>query len=166
MILLELTPLSTTVAIPEMVIILLIAALIGYMIGRWITKGQREQLEQVLVSKEADLDECKARQAPASGGIKAAALQADTPISRDDLKVVEGIGPKIEKLLNSAGIYQFSQLADTKAEVIAEILQNAGPRFRIHDPQTWPEQAALARDDKWEELEVLQEKLNGGRDLA
>ena len=60
MILLELSPLSTTVAIPEMVIILLVAALIGYLIGRWITKGQRVQLEQVLASKEVDLEECKA----------------------------------------------------------------------------------------------------------
>lgn len=40
----------------------------------------------------------------------------------DDLKAIEGIGPKIEGLLNSAGIKTWRELADSSVEVLREIL--------------------------------------------
>jgi predicted flap endonuclease-1-like 5' DNA nuclease len=81
----------------------------------------------------------------------------------DDLKVVEGIGPKIEQLLHNAGILTFAQLADTDPDHIKTILDAAGPRFQMHVPTTWPGQSALARDGKWDELKTLQDELNKGR---
>lgn len=81
----------------------------------------------------------------------------------DNLKLVEGIGPKIEKLLKAEGIKTFAKLAATHPDTIYEYLKAAGPRFQIHNPGTWPEQAALARDGKWEELQSLQDSLNGGK---
>lgn len=83
--------------------------------------------------------------------------------SGDDLKLIEGIGPKIADLLINAGIVTFADLAATSAERVKEILNEAGPRYAIHDPSTWAEQAELARDGKWDELKELQDKLNGGR---
>ena len=87
-------------------------------------------------------------------------LSNDIP---DDLKVVEGIGPKIEKLLNNEGILTFAQLATASPERIKEILVAAGTRFQMHDPTTWPQQSALARDGKLEELKTWQDELNKGR---
>ncbi|MFK7970715.1 MAG: helix-hairpin-helix domain-containing protein [Bacteroidia bacterium] len=81
----------------------------------------------------------------------------------DDLKKIEGIGPAIEKLLHKAGIKTFAQLADTDASRIREVLIAAGERFRIHDPKTWPEQSAMARDGRWNELKVWQDELDGGK---
>ncbi len=163
MILLELNPLSTPVAISEMAVILLVAAVIGYLIGRWITKGQIRRLRQVLEVKEGELNDCQAQQllpdTPRNNK-----PPVDTTIVRDDLKLIEGIGPAIEKLLNAGNIFSFSQLAATPEETLDAILDNAGPRFRIHNPGSWPRQAALARDGKWEELDELQDKLTGGRD--
>jgi predicted flap endonuclease-1-like 5' DNA nuclease len=85
------------------------------------------------------------------------------PIKPDDLKVVEGIGPKIEQLLHEAGILTFAQLADSAPDYIKTILDAAGPRFQMHVPTTWPRQSALARDGKWDELKTLQDELNKGR---
>ncbi len=79
----------------------------------------------------------------------------------DDLKRIEGIGPKISGLLQESGIVTFSQLADTDVARLEEIVRGAG--IRIADPTTWPEQAALAAEDKWEELDALQDRLKGGR---
>ncbi len=163
MILLELNPLSTPVAASEMVVILLIAALVGYIIGRWITKGQLKRLQQVKETKEGELSDCQAQHK--LPGIVINEIKPAEVVVKDDLKLVEGIGPAIEKLLNAGKIFSFSQLADTSPEVLTTILRNAGSRFQIHDPETWPEQAALARDGKWEELEDLQERLTGGRDV-
>lgn len=81
----------------------------------------------------------------------------------DDLKKVEGIGPKIAELFNNAGIITFADLAATSVEKLNEILEEAGPRYTIHNPTTWPQQAQLASEGKWDELSELQEKLDGGR---
>ena len=43
------------------------------------------------------------------------------------------------------------------------ILDAAGPSFQIHDPGTWPAQARLADQGKWEELKQLQDELKGGK---
>lgn len=84
-------------------------------------------------------------------------------IKKDDLKIVEGIGPKIEDLLNKAGIHTFSELAESPASEIKKILESAGSRYHMHDPTTWAEQAAMARDNKWNELKHWQDELNKGR---
>ncbi len=82
----------------------------------------------------------------------------------DNLKLIEGIGPEIEKLLNSAGLLLFSDVANASSGYLKEILLRGGDRFRIHNPDSWPEQAALARDGKMEELKALQDRLLGGRE--
>jgi len=96
------------------------------------------------------------------GKAKSPAVLAAT--SRDDLKIVEGIGPKIEGLLNDAGIHTWKQLANTQVERLKQILVDAGDRYRIHNPGTWPRQAGLAAEGKWDELNTLQEELIGGRE--
>jgi large subunit ribosomal protein L17 len=82
----------------------------------------------------------------------------------DDLRRVEGIGPKIASVLEDAGITTFSGLAQTGVGRINEILEEADPRLRsLADPTTWPEQAALAASGDWEALSALQSELRGGR---
>ena len=83
----------------------------------------------------------------------------------DDLTIVEGIGVKINALLNQNGISTFAQLAAASVERLQSILSSGGPRFRIADPQTWPQQALLARDGQWDALQALQDSLKGGRSV-
>ena len=82
----------------------------------------------------------------------------------DDLKKIEGIGPKIADLLTEAGIVSFADLAGSTPESIQEILEKAGSQYNVHNPATWPAQAQLAADGKWDELKTLQDELIGGRD--
>lgn len=81
----------------------------------------------------------------------------------DNLRLIEGIGPKIEQLLNSDGIYTFKQLAEADSERIKAILIAEGPTYAVHDPSTWSEQSRLAFEGKWEQLDALQESLKGGK---
>jgi len=81
----------------------------------------------------------------------------------DDLKKIEGIGPKIAELLTNADIPTFASLADSDPEKIKEILLEAGSRYKMHDPTTWPQQAKLAAAGKWDELTTLQDNLKGGK---
>lgn len=84
----------------------------------------------------------------------------------DDLKIVEGIGPKIEQLLKDAGIKTWTDLSMTSVQRLQEILNQAGDSFRLADPATWPKQAELAAAGKWGELSEYQEFLKGGKDMT
>lgn len=81
----------------------------------------------------------------------------------DDLKIVEGIGPKIADLLIKDGIKTWEQLSEASVAHLKGILDAAGPNFQIHNPGTWPSQARLANQGKWEELKKLQDELQGGK---
>ena len=81
----------------------------------------------------------------------------------DDLKKIEGIGPKISEILNQNGISTFAELAAMTPDAIKEILTEAGPQFNRADPGTWPDQAALAAKGDWEALQKWQDELDGGR---
>lgn len=82
---------------------------------------------------------------------------------RDDLRVIEGIGPKIEEVLYSNGIQTYRDLAVTSVDRIREILATAGPRYTMHNPGTWSAQANLAANGEWENLKAYQDFLNAGK---
>ncbi len=82
----------------------------------------------------------------------------------DDLKLVEGIGPKIESLLKSSDIKTFKDLSEVTPEQVRSILrEKGGERYAFHDPTTWPDQAKLADENRMDELKEYQDFLNGGR---
>lgn len=92
------------------------------------------------------------------------AVAEENSAEADDLEKVEGIGPKIAEVLTEAGIDTFAKLAEATPEAIREILDTAGSQFASHDPATWPQQAKLAADGKWDELKAWQDELDGGRE--
>ena len=83
---------------------------------------------------------------------------------KDDLRKIEGIGPKIEELLNKADIDTFKALSKKSRDAIKELLNEAGPQFRMHEPESWPHQAKLAASGKWDELKEYQDYLSAGRE--
>jgi subtilisin-like proprotein convertase family protein len=87
----------------------------------------------------------------------------DEDEAEDDLQTIEGIGVKIKELLNEAGIFSFAQIAESKPDDLKMILRRAGPQFNRHNTETWVQQAQLAAEGKWAELNALQEGLIGGR---
>ncbi len=83
------------------------------------------------------------------------------PPTPDDLKRIEGIGPKISSVLQEAGITTFAQLAATDVGQLEQILRAAN--VRLANPGTWPEQAKLAAAGQWDALETMQSGLKGGK---
>jgi len=93
---------------------------------------------------------------------KAAPAKAAAPkaAKADDLKKIEGVGPKIALTLIEAGIVTFADLAKAKADKISEIIADVRGN---HVTDTWPKQAKLAADGKWDELKKWQDELDGGK---
>ncbi len=94
---------------------------------------------------------------------RASSLTALAGFDAHNLQKIEGIGPKIAEILNAHGIYTFADLAEAAVEELQKCLEEAGPRYRLAKPETWPAQARLVADGKWLELDDLQRKLKGGR---
>lgn len=107
--------------------------------------------------------------AAATGGSKEGAASARTitfagaKFRWDDLKIVEGIGPKIEELLHAGGINTWKGLAETAEARLQQILDEAGPRYQMHNPASWPKQALLAFKEDWDGLKQYQDELTAGR---
>ncbi|MEP7320723.1 MAG: hypothetical protein ABI761_02350 [Saprospiraceae bacterium] len=75
-------------------------------------------------------------------------------IKRNDLKIIDGIDPKIEKILIDHGISDWSKLETVDVNQLNTILRSAG--YTNINPQSWPFQSSLARQEKWEELKTFQ----------
>ena len=90
-----------------------------------------------------------------TGAADAAAGQAAAVFVGDDLTKISGIGPKTATILAAAGITTYAQLAAATDGGLREILESAGPRYRLLDPTTWPDQAGrlLAEESAEESAE-------------
>ena len=146
--------------IPWWVWVLVILVLLVLLIWWWL--GRRAREEEGPVAEVETATPSRAAEAPVPVEMPAppvpGKVEQPTP---DDLRRIEGIGPKISGLLQAAGITTFAQLAGSDVDRLNQIVREAG--ITIADPTTWPEQASLAAAGKWDELEVLQDELKGGR---
>ena len=119
-------------------------------------QGHRQNYTELFFAEIAD----------GKGGIvKAAApVISATPSKngKDDIEIIEGIGPKIAQVLIANGISTFAQLADAKADDMSAMLKASGGSFSLANPASWAEQAALLRDGKMEEFKKLTDELVGG----
>jgi large subunit ribosomal protein L27 len=125
-----------------------------------------EDVAETLVAPKAPVAAPKAPKVPAVEEVAAPTAEAKPKAQADksdDLKKIEGIGPKIASLLNEAGINTFAELAAANADNIRGILEQAGSRYKMHDPTTWSKQAALAAAGEWDALQKLQDELKGGK---
>jgi predicted flap endonuclease-1-like 5' DNA nuclease len=84
-------------------------------------------------------------------------------VKENDLKIVEGIGPKIEELFHAAGIKTWQAMSETSTEKLQAVIDVAGERFSVHDAGTWAKQAEFAYQGKWQELKDWQNQLDGGK---
>lgn len=136
-----------TYLLTQIIVCLLLAALCGFVIG-WALRAMACQ------KKIAEMEAAWADRLAAAGA----------PMKKDDLKRIEGIGPKIEKMLNDDLIYTWAELAEAPVDRLKGILRKGGDRYKMHDPKSWPDQAKLAAQGRWKELEDLQDILDGGRE--
>ncbi|RMB56776.1 50S ribosomal protein L21 [Dokdonia sinensis] len=144
--------------------------------GYRVKNGHRQSLSEIVIEsitssgakKAAPKKETKKAEPKAAAPKKEAAPKAEAkkaPAKKatskgDDLKKVEGIGPKIAETLNAAGITTFAELAKTDAAKISEIISDVRGN---HVTDTWPAQAQMAADGKWDELKKWQDELDGGK---
>ncbi|SMC43533.1 50S ribosomal protein L21 [Cellulophaga tyrosinoxydans] len=122
-----------------------------------VTSGAKKAAPKKEAAAPKKAEPKKAEAVKAEAPKKAAPKKAE---KADDLKKVEGIGPKIAETLIAAGISTFAELAKTDAAKIADIISDVRGN---HVTDTWPAQAKLAAEGKWDELKKWQDELDGGK---
>ena len=135
--------------------------------GYRVKNGNRQTLTEIVIEsivtsgakKAAPKKEAKKAAPKAEAPKKEAAPKKTATKKGDDLKKIEGIGPKIAETLNANGIVTFADLAKADPKQISEFIKDVRGN---HVPDTWPKQAQLAADGNWDELKELQDKLDGG----
>ena len=124
-----------------------------------VHRGHRQEYTRLLIESIGKVGET-ARMSKAEKTPKATRT-AEVQNEADDLVKIEGIGPRVAKVLKAAGIVTFAQLAESQADDIQKILTADG--LRMMNPEGWIEQAKLAAAGDWDAFEALKKKLVGGR---
>ncbi len=159
----------------------IISGILGYLIGKGKeasppdhsklnaleAENAKLKTELEVCRKEASSTSSKTKipSAPIVSGFDAATAKAalGKKVKQDDLKIVEGIGPKIEGLFHNFNIKTWKALSETSADKCQEVLNSGGDRYRIHDPASWPMQAKMAYEGQWKKLRKWQDKHKSGK---
>jgi len=120
------------------------------------TKKEKPEVKAKKEEKEVAKEEPKKE--------KAAPKKKAAKAKGDDLTKIEGIGPKAAEALSNAGVDTFAKMAETKPAKMKEILTEASSRMAHLDPKSWPKQAKMAADEKWDKLKEWQDKAKGGKE--
>ncbi len=163
------------------VLVGIISGVLGYLIGKGTVTTIDNSAELDLLKNknsklEADLEACHAKLSskintpktePAVVSLpfsaQAALIALGKKVKQDDLKVIEGIGPKIEQLFNSNGIKTWKELSEVPVAKCQQVLDSGGEAYKIHDPASWPMQAKMCYEGKWKELALWQEEHKHGK---
>lgn len=144
----------------------LVFAIIGYLIGKSQSNSKEltatvEQLTAANNQLQTELKACQenlSEQSVQSGrgtyhfDSKSAKAVFGKFIHEDDLKIVEGIGPKIEGLFHNYNIKTWKALSKVSVAKCREVLDSGGEKYRLHDPASWPMQAKMCYEGRWKEL--------------
>lgn len=164
-----------------------ICGILGYLIGKASNTTIDNSAELNIwkdknMKLQADLDTCTGKLSTAASAVAATSLTTNiaTPIlipfdaaaakavfgktiKQDDLKVVEGIGPKIAGMFNESGIKTWKELSETAVAKCQEVLDGGGDRYKIHNPASWPMQAKMCYEGKWADLLKWQDEHDHGK---
>ena len=162
-------------------IVLIIIALIFGVIGFYLGKSRAnksglhtslEELQTAHSQLQRDYDQCQDQLNRQSTVLSQHEFKFDADAARrifgrfikqDDLKIVEGIGPKIEGLFHNYNIKTWKALSTLSVRKCREVLESGGEKYRVHDPASWPMQARMCYEGKWKELYRWQEEHKHGK---
>ncbi|RYC69877.1 MULTISPECIES: hypothetical protein [Spirosoma] len=134
----DMNPLNLPEAQMQQWIMLFVAGMLGFIIGYVSRKSTVRQLESELATTERAVDDCQRMPTASASSSTEEAIVLNRIAARagelnfnriglasldeaDDLKIIVGIGPFLEKKLHAVGIYTFRQIANFNREDIDQV---------------------------------------------
>ncbi len=105
-------------------------------------KKATKKVAKKVVAKKAPAKKTPAKKAP----VKKTEVKVELPKTdvKNDLKVIKGIGPKLEESLNKIGFTAYEQLAKITLKDLRVLLSDGGVNHKMYDLSGWKAQAKLA----------------------
>ena len=107
-----------------------------------------EKMESKIPKKKKKNKAVKKEEVVKEEVVKAEKVSTNIQVTKtgviDNLKVIKGIGPVLEKSLNDLNITAYDQIAKMTIEDLTDLLNNAGINAQIYDLSGWKAQAELA----------------------
>ncbi len=159
----------------------IISGILGYLIGKCMcnctdNSSELEFLKNKNSKLQIDLEACQGKLSTSVNHFASTPMASLIPfdaesafaafgkkIKQDDLKVVEGIGPKIEQLFLNNNITTWKALSEASEATCRQVLDSGGEAFKLHDPTSWPIQAKMCYEGRWKELVVWQDDHKNGK---
>jgi predicted flap endonuclease-1-like 5' DNA nuclease len=125
----------------KLIFFLILGVLLGFVILEYLVQEQERRLKRRVrpVSPLGDVLQEEMANASSTRRKWQGTDEAVSP-SKDDLTLINGIGPAFEKALNAAGIHTFAQLAHQNPEGLASQIATRVTADRIRRDR-WIEQA-------------------------
>ncbi|MDF0716811.1 30S ribosomal protein S2 [Muricauda sp. 334s03] len=123
---------------------------------------EKEEAKAAKTEEAPKKEEKAAEEKPAKKAEAAPKKETKEEAKPEDLTKIEGVGPKAAEALVANGVKTYAELAEADAEKIKEILTEASSTLAHLDPTSWPKQAKMAADGKWDELKEWQDNVKGG----
>jgi predicted flap endonuclease-1-like 5' DNA nuclease len=135
-------------------IVFFLMVILGWLVASkgWLNKDE----EAVSAEHGQDLHEEEKQQVVST--------RASVLSMKDDLTLLEGIGPKVAGVLAGIGVTTFDELAKAEYGSLKAALDAAG--YQYMDPAGWIDQAVLAAKGDMEGLKKHQDTLKGGRKVG
>lgn len=108
-------------------------------------KGKRKVKSSKKASKTKKSKQTSVRRASQT-------IVVGSAVKTSNLEVIEGIGPKMNSILNKEGIKSWKDLSSYSPGEIRSLLDKYGDRYRIVDVKQWPKQASYAAKGQWSKL--------------
>jgi predicted flap endonuclease-1-like 5' DNA nuclease len=128
-----------------------------------VDPGEVDRLRARIATLESELNAVSDRSGPAGVGTTTSRGSGRSSPPADDLTTIVGIGPHVAELCRGIGILTWRDLAETEVSLLRTLLDDAGSRYRIHDPSTWPAQAELLATGQHEAFAALVDSMQPAR---
>ncbi|GAA4701311.1 Helix-hairpin-helix domain-containing protein [Promicromonospora umidemergens] len=136
-----------------------------YLVGGQERRGKFTENVDYTDVDEIDGAAAKAAAIAADEAEAAAAVEAEPEPEPQDLRRIEGIGPKIDATLKAAGYTTYAKVAGASETELREALAAGGIKF-APAATSWADQAQYLVDSDTKGLDEYQDYLVGGQDRA
>ena len=135
----------------------------------YLVGGQERRAKFTENVDYTDVDEIEGAEAKAAAlaadEAEAAAAEPEPEPEPQDLRRIEGIGPKIDATLKAAGYTTYAKVAGASESELREALATGGIKF-APAAASWADQAQYLADGDEDGLQEYQDYLVGGQDRA
>jgi len=120
----------------------------------------KEEVKSKKTKKPSTKKTAPKKKAAPKANVVVEKIEVEKTDIKNDLKIIKGIGPVLEKNLNDLNITAYAQIAKLPLKDMTKLLNDAGINAKIYDLSGWKAQAKLAIKEATAVVEEIKKEEN------